>query len=328
MTMIDTKTFDDLEYFKEKRSYFSSIHTDALEFVEKLEAKYPDLCGHYPKYERKELWRVEHLEEYRKNFLVNLGFLLKFDKDGFVTDVYHIDYGRITFFNKKALGYLAFPSDIHAKGEMRNIVIRPESDNVEKWFGIDKGFDSLSKGSFPNTFGIIWRKIRRSARKLTRNLRWMPRNIYWWFVHRLVPRHKYHVIYTGLTPGYHDGFDRIVWGSFTILEQHVKIRPDYSDDRIDPKLSTWKRYEEYVNREADYLNKMEVEFANDIDGIYRQEDIDLTKRNLEKYRKILDLYVWWIHYKPDYFDQENLNDWKEKWDKLRELVEIMDFLTD
>ena len=37
---------------------------------------------------------------------------------------------------------------------------------------------------------------------------------YWWFVHRINPRHRYHIINTGLTPGYYDPDIRILAGIF------------------------------------------------------------------------------------------------------------------
>lgn len=38
----------------------------------------------------------------------------------------------------------------------------------------------------------------------------------WWFIHRIHPRHRYHVINTGLNPGYWDPSEQILYASFNV----------------------------------------------------------------------------------------------------------------
>lgn len=40
---------------------------------------------------------------------------------------------------------------------------------------------------------------------------------YWWFIHRIHPNHRYHVIKTDLKPGYYDPEDRITHAIFTVV---------------------------------------------------------------------------------------------------------------
>jgi len=44
---------------------------------------------------------------------------------------------------------------------------------------------------------------------------------YWWFIHRLVPKHRYHVVDTGLPPGYYDPDIRLLAGIFNEVHKFV-----------------------------------------------------------------------------------------------------------
>jgi hypothetical protein len=43
----------------------------------------------------------------------------------------------------------------------------------------------------------------------------------WWLVHRLCPKHRYHVVDTGLPPGYHDPDRQMLHACFAILARFV-----------------------------------------------------------------------------------------------------------
>ena len=50
-------------------------------------------------------------------------------------------------------------------------------------------------------------------------LRRRLRDAKWWLLHRLVPRHRYHIIRTGLKPGYYDPDWRITFAVFEIVAE-------------------------------------------------------------------------------------------------------------
>lgn len=52
-------------------------------------------------------------------------------------------------------------------------------------------------------FDDLWWSIKHRAK-----------NAYWWFRHRLDPRHRYHVVRTGLCPGYYDPDIRLMAAIF------------------------------------------------------------------------------------------------------------------
>jgi hypothetical protein len=43
----------------------------------------------------------------------------------------------------------------------------------------------------------------------------------WWLVHRLCPKHRYHIVDTGLRPGYHDPDTQMLHACFAILSRYV-----------------------------------------------------------------------------------------------------------
>lgn len=54
-------------------------------------------------------------------------------------------------------------------------------------------------------------------------------NAKWWLQYRLNPRHKYHLIDTGLEPGYHDADYLMLHGCFALLCRYVEKEHDGVD---------------------------------------------------------------------------------------------------
>lgn len=64
-------------------------------------------------------------------------------------------------------------------------------------------------------------------------------NILWWFKHRLVPRHRYHVMKTPLKPGFCDPSLRIAACLFAEAECYVE-RVQYVDWADDTHEEAWR----------------------------------------------------------------------------------------
>ena len=115
---------------------------------------------------------------------------------------------------------------------------------------------------FANT--SIWTYLNRGdqenvERKILKNI-WYPvtrffSDIYYWFVYRFHPKHQYHVVSTGLPPGYFDTDHRMFHCCFNLLKEYVEFELGGIE-----KLSRWenkswetegfsskKEYEEYVD---------------------------------------------------------------------------------
>ena len=56
------------------------------------------------------------------------------------------------------------------------------------------------------------------------------KDIYWWFLHRLHPKHQYHRVKTGLRPGYYDPCVRILAGIFDEAATFVAHQEDEANE--------------------------------------------------------------------------------------------------
>ena len=71
---------------------------------------------------------------------------------------------------------------------------------------------------------------------------------YWWFVHRLIPKHRYHMIRTGLKPGYHDPCVRLICAIMEETVMYVDLAGKmfvWDDD--DLHCQAWKAYTNAAN---------------------------------------------------------------------------------
>ena len=123
------------------------------------------------------------------------------------------------------------------------------------------------------------------------------RNALYWIQHRTWD--KYHVLQTGLEPGYQDADVRMLHANFNLLVDHVEIelawmyRFCFNTKENPLKVSFWKRkfggfrnaewglkYLKYwiQQKPEDETNKIEVLF---------------WEKEITRCQKILDLYTWW-----------------------------------
>lgn len=90
------------------------------------------------------------------------------------------------------------------------------------WEGWEK-LDETNKSEHPLRYFIaetIPRKWRRLSHIVFHD--WV-----WWVRHRAEPWHWYHIVKTGLPPGYYDTDTRILHTSFNLLREHVEINKDW-----------------------------------------------------------------------------------------------------
>lgn len=48
------------------------------------------------------------------------------------------------------------------------------------------------------------------------------KEMYWWCIHRVHPKHRYHVVRTALSPGYHDIPELMLYATFSLLVRYVE----------------------------------------------------------------------------------------------------------
>jgi len=66
-------------------------------------------------------------------------------------------------------------------------------------------------------------------------------DIKWWFLHRFHPKYRYHIIKTGLKPGYYDSDSRILRACFGELNNFV----ENCADKIDWRSSSDEHFQAY-----------------------------------------------------------------------------------
>jgi hypothetical protein len=98
----------------------------------------------------------------------------------------------------------------------------------------------------------------------------------WWLRYRLHPKHRYHVVGTGLEPGYHDNDTRMLYACFALLVEYVEI--------------------EHGGAEA--LRKHVFDSRANPDPNAPDEWNEAASLNADDKERILELYHWWKVERP------------------------------
>lgn len=98
----------------------------------------------------------------------------------------------------------------------------------------------------------------------------------WWFIYRLHPRHRYHVIKTGLKPGYTENEDLMLHAVFSLVCDYVEV-----------ELGLWranasKKYR-CRQRGESHIRNFITEFEND----------SMEAEHVAFYKELLEIYIWW-----------------------------------
>lgn len=193
----------------------------------------------------------------------------------------------------------------------------PEALSWDGW----EDFDADFKKQAPIRYFLVkvfWAGIRKRAYRLT--------GIHRWVLHRTVRR--FHVVDTGLEPGYYDKDTLILHGAFSILvdyvEQEVAWMEVIFDKEAMKKELGWRYYlprlfrPEYRNREAG-LKHLDWEATLDSEDLHPNEQSpDQAKRA----RELKALYLWWTEERPKREELEyplddtiGLDSLSQKWKK-------------
>ena len=129
--------------------------------------------------------------------------------------------------------------------------------------------------------------LRVHLRRLWGRFKRVPGDILWWFKHRLVPKHRYHVINTGRKPGYYDPHDKIV--NAVLNETHTFVVFEEKQQLVDWEheeghKTAWAIFKEASDFWVGYRSKCES---------YDNEDKD-DQKAVEMCKKVLDhiMYMW------------------------------------
>jgi len=126
-------------------------------------------------------------------------------------------------------------------------------------------------------------------------------NVYYWFQYRLHPAYKYHLIKTGLKPGYHEIDNRMINGMFNILKEFCENEQPYHD-------WCWNnKGEKFISGKEAALKslKWQKELVYTEDDIFNDNDKHLIGQltpQAEKAIELETLYLWWVEIYPNRVD--------------------------
>ena len=158
------------------------------------------------------------------------------------------------------------------------------------------------------------------------------RNALYWIQHRTWD--KYHVLQTGLRPGYQDADVRMLHANFSLLVDHVEIelawlyRFCFKTKENPLKVSFWKRkFGGFRNAEWGLTYLKDVIQEKPEDKTIKSEVFVWEKEN-DKCQKIIDLYTWWTVDRParkDPYDEVNrlIQEHKEKTGEYCHTIHIL-----
>jgi hypothetical protein len=104
------------------------------------------------------------------------------------------------------------------------------------------------------------------------------RDAAWWLRYRVQPEHRYHVVDTGLKPGFHDIVDVMLHANMALLDRYIGECGGAMD--VQDKI-------ESLRKEADYLES--EGFDDQALLIYRQADC---------MEDALAIHLWWNLQRP------------------------------
>lgn len=145
-------------------------------------------------------------------------------------------------------------------------------------------WESEQRAKYPVRF-FLFDKIPEEIGHL--RFRW--RNRKWAVLHRIIPKHKYHIVRTDLEPGYYDPMTRILHATMNEVKEFVEGTKDtICWDCGDAHEDAWKElqivYEWWTNK-----------YPNRDDTLEDLPDVDFAKvigRNSEQHENDPDVIEW------------------------------------
>ena len=172
------------------------------------------------------------------------------------------------------------------------------SSSIDEVFGFEVYGDDSEKLWFRCTIGFYYEHVLKNID-----------TVYYWVKNRFFTR--YHVVHTGMQPGYRDADEVIFRACFAVLGKFVEKELSPVDLNDDYPLST--------------LDEVDTDSENHYRGYYIQSSTD---------RNAIDLWIWYKYVLPKLEEEQN-DDWANfaktyghhhiedlKDTKLRELIDI------
>ena len=185
-----------------------------------------------------------------------------------------------------------------------------EWDEWEAKMRKERPFAYWLNETVPDFFEDLWKTITKPFNELR-----------YWIRYRVFD--KYHIINTGLEPGYHDCDERMLHGMFNMLVDFVEIERAwmnvvFSDENRKnynyPWFSLgWLRFKNFRCQQAG-LDHLDWEYSLGNPNLNEYERCESQSATAAE---ILDLYKWWTEVRPNRPDPMDASGWCA-WCKFRD----------
>ena len=131
-------------------------------------------------------------------------------------------------------------------------------------------------------------------------IKWKYEEIYYWICYRTIDR--YHVVKTGLPPGYYEVGSIMLHTNFNLLKDFVEVSQAYRSYWLDDVPKTWCErhmpfYSTFIPFRRPELGIQHLEWASSLDD----PSLPLFEQSPEQAqhaRETLILYKWWVNERP------------------------------
>lgn len=125
------------------------------------------------------------------------------------------------------------------------------------------------------------------------------RNLVWGIIHRVHPKYRYHVVKTGLKPGYYDPDTRILYTNMNLTKEFVDITKDtvewnsdeghrHAWDELQTIYKWWEGYEDLLKSRDKTLDNPNFEGYAE----FEQRVYDEEKEMLVRLMKVRN-FMWY-----------------------------------
>ncbi len=187
------------------------------------------------------------------------------------------------------------------------IGIKNKVRKIGRWIRYNPPSSMTGKGwrlfykEFSNKAPIRYYFYNTFPKKYIRPLRWKYRAISEWIEYRTIS--KYHVLETGLEPGYHDLETQILHVNFNLFKDFVEVQQAYQTHWADQtiKKGFWERhlplYRTIFSSRNPELGLRHFQWAATLDDPSIPPHEQCPGQAISA-REILELYDWWVNKRP------------------------------
>lgn len=127
------------------------------------------------------------------------------------------------------------------------------------------------------------------------------KDIKWFVLYRTT--HRYHVVNSGLPPGYYDVDTVMLHTAFNLLKKFVEVElawTQYCCNKQERKNKPWwMTSKRYVKLHGQRLGQQHLDYWHSAKGTRDAKNSEIQQKELthiqKKDKEILDIYLWWIN---------------------------------